>query len=181
MTSTKSKLARDVPPTIDLRPSANAFQASLVLIASLIGALIGFQIVANGRWIAAACGGIVGIIAATFVSGFLLMFLPQAIPHIEIQASIHRYQNLRRRLTVLAWCYVVWGAIAIGWLAIELPTNDWLIAIWLLLMLICYAVLGHTARLLDLWRCPACDQMFGRRASFERYPHCCRNCGFTVP
>jgi hypothetical protein len=180
MSATRPELARDVPRTIDLRPSANVFQASLILVVSVIGALIGFQMVADGRWIAAACGGVVGMIVATFVSGFILMFLPQTIPRIEIQTSINKYRNLRRRLTLLAWCYVIWAAIAVGWLALSLPMNAWPISVWSFLMFVCYVLLRYSARVLDLWRCPKCDQLFGRRGAFARYPHCCRNCGFTV-
>ena len=76
-----------------LRPSANRFQASVILAVSIIGALVGYLTVANARWIAAACGVIFGMIIATFVSGCILMFRPQEIPTITKSASANRYRK----------------------------------------------------------------------------------------
>ncbi|MBP88623.1 MAG: hypothetical protein CMJ64_18235 [Planctomycetaceae bacterium] len=100
----------------------------MIVAVSLVGAIVGYQLVVNGRWIAAAGGGVLGMIVATFVSGFILMFLPQTIATIEIQSSINKYRNLRRRLTILATFYLIWAAVAVGWLALSLPVTGWLIA-----------------------------------------------------
>jgi hypothetical protein len=173
-------MTRDVPRTLDLRPSANIFQASLILVVSPIGAIVGFQMVANGRWIAAAGGGIVGMIVATFISGFVLMFRPQSIPQIDALASINKYRRIRRWYTTCAVFFVCWVVVAVGWLFCALPLAAWSIATWSVPMLACYVLLQYHRHVLDLWRCPNCGELFGRYGAFTRLPHHCPTCVFTV-
>ena len=181
MSAHKPKLARDIPRRIDLRLSANLFQASLILVASLVGALVGYLAVVDERWIGAAGGGVLGMIVATFISGFVLMFFPQKIVTIELHAYIKKYRRIRRRLTILVSFYVVWAAVlllALPFLAF--PVTDTVIALLSLPMCVCYALQMYHVLVLDLWRCPSCNHLFRRRGPFARYPHYCDNCGYKV-
>jgi len=78
MPTTKSTLPHDIPRTIDLRLAPNLVQASGIVLLSFVGAFVGYHAVNVGQWIAAAAGGVAGMVVATLISGVTLMFMPAA-------------------------------------------------------------------------------------------------------
>jgi hypothetical protein len=181
MSAAKSKLPHDVPRTIDLRATTNVFQASAIVLLSILGAIVGYHAVGVGQWFAAAGGGIVGMVVATFISGLVLMFTPpQAVPTITMDAWIAKYRTWRRRFTFATVLCICWIGIAFAWHYLRFPTSSLLIAFWSVLMFVFYAVPHSYVHGLRQCRCPSCDEVFGFRGAFARYPHCCRNCNFTV-
>jgi hypothetical protein len=181
MPATKSKLPHDIPRTIDLRSTPNAFQASAILFLSFVGAIVGYHAVHIGKWIAAAGGGVVGMVIATFVGGFILMFMPpQAVPTITMDEWLAKFRTWRRRLTFTASLCVCWIGLALAWHYLTLPNNTTLVVSWSVLMFVLYVVPHYYVHVLRQCRCPMCDQLFGYRGAFARYPHCCQHCRFTV-
>ncbi len=187
----KPKLSRDVPRTVDLRPGANLFQALLILVFSVVGAIVGFQAFhslkgppgfeAMGKWIAAAGGGVLGMLVGTLVSGFILMFLPQTIATIDHDASINKYRRHCRRLNTMVSFCIIGVAVLLVWLSpLPLPAPDWLFLPWLVPMLVCYTLAQYHCRVLDLWLCPNCDHCFGRPGPYTRFPHHCDNCRYAI-
>ena len=181
MPATKSKLPYDVPRAIDLRSTPTCFQASAILLLSFAGAFVGYHAVNIGQWIAAAAGGVVGMLVATFASGFVLMFMPpQTAPTIAMDAWMAKFRTWRRRLTFTTSLCVCWIGIAFAWHYLKLPTSTSLIALWSILMFVLFVVPHYYVLVLRQCRCPRCDELFGYRGAFARYPYCCRNCKFTV-
>jgi hypothetical protein len=181
MSATKFKLPHDIPRTLDLRSAPNLFQASAIGLLSCVGAIVGYRAVDVGQWIAAAVGAIVGLIVATFISGLILMFMAsQAVPTITIDQWMAKFHAWRRRLRLTTSVCLCWIGIGFAWYYLKLPTSTWLIASWSVLMVVFYVVPHYYVRCLRLCRCPNCDELFGYRGAFARYPHRCRSCDFTI-
>lgn len=178
MIGDKSTVVKDLPKTVDLRLSANLFQATSILLTSMIGASIGYRLVDEYRLLAASCGAVAGMIVATFFTGLVLMFLPADLPDIEKSAAIGKYRTLCRRFSMLGWFFVLWAGLAM--LSLPFIRNGWIIGIWGGTMLACYSLLLYHSHALDLWQCPRCGDRFGRRSVFKRLPHDCRHCQFTI-
>ena len=181
MSATKSQLSHDVLRTIDLRSTLNLIQAWAILLLSFVGAVVGYHTVNVGQWIAAVGGGVVGMVVATFVSGFILMFAPpQTVPTMTMDAWIAKFRTWRRRLTFTTSLCVGWIGIAAAWHCLELPTSTLLNSFWSVFMLLVYVVPHYYVHVLRQCCCPRCDELFRYRGAFARYPHCCRYCNFTV-
>ena len=182
MTGPESSLTRDIPPLLDCRRWANLFQAAWILVFANVGACAGYRLVADGQWAGAAAGALLAAVAATFISGFVVMCLPPPPRWIDAKQSLEKYHTLRRRFVRLAWCYALGAAAAVGGPFVwpDLITSLWAGVALALMMCVCYAMLIYTAHVLGIWRCPSCDSSFGQRGVFARYPHVCRDCGFEV-
>jgi len=121
------------------------------------------------------------MVVATLISGVTLMFMPaKAVPTITIEEWIAKFQTWRRRLTLTTSLGLGWIAVGFAWHYLRLPTSTSLIVSWSILLLVLYVVPRYYVHCLRLCRCPNCDELFGYRGAFAPYPHCCRNCNFTV-
>jgi len=181
--SKKPDLVRDIPRTVDCRLTANIFQGFSILVLSIVGALIGYRAVEEWQWVAAAAGAVIGIIAATLTTGFILMFFPQRVPLTGVEDAIAKYRRIWRRYNVLVCFYFLWGVMWIAWIYFAPEDIIWDV-VPAILWLVCFGVLIYHISLLDLWLCPSCGQNFARqhrfRRLFQRFPHECRKCKFKI-
>jgi len=180
MPAKHSKLVHDVPKTLDLRLSANLFQAFAIFVISSVGGIIGYRVVSEGKWYAAATGVVFGVIVATCITGFIVMLLPQPIPMITPQASVQKYIRFWYRFNLLGVSYLLGGTLTVAWTSFQLSTPGWLSLGWFVLFFSCCGALLYHSRVLDQWRCPKCEKPFGRQRLFRRFPHRCRHCEFAI-
>lgn len=114
----------DVPGSCDLGRKANLFQASIALMGSVVGAVVGFGVTNDRPGLAALAGGVVGLILAVFVAGFVLMCLPRR--RISLEAARIKLQSMKRRVNVTRAVAVLMILVCAGLIyALARQDNTW--------------------------------------------------------
>ncbi len=159
-------------------PRRNLAQALTVLLFMGVGAEIGFFVVNDRPDLAALVGAILGMIAGTFLSGFVIMLLP---PHrIQLTRSQiqRKYIACRKRFWIagtVAVLMLVALPFVIGKFARESTDLAWLLCMgWpLATVAACVYAKGLAQRLREL-RCPQCS------VPLRIFWKTCPQCGFPL-
>ncbi len=114
----------DVPGSCDLGRKSNLFQASIALMGSVVGAVVGFGLTNDRPGLAALVGGTVGFVLAVFVAGFVLMCLPRR--RISLEAARIKLQSMKRRVNATRAVAVLMILICAGLIyALARQDNAW--------------------------------------------------------
>ncbi len=114
----------DVPGSCDLGRKSNLFQASIALMGSVVGAVVGFGLTNDRPGLAALVGGTVGFVLAVFVAGFVLMCLPRR--RISLEAARIKLQSMTRRVNATRAVAVLMILICAGLIyALARQDNAW--------------------------------------------------------
>lgn len=175
------ELRRVVPDLFDRRPVGLVVKAAIVAAGMLVGATAGFFLHEVGPII----GAISGMVSALFVLAILARGVPwfRSTSH-EQHMSLDKYRRIRRRFFRLGLLTYVW--LLVGFvlgqvhLLVRGSPTIWFIIAWIVPTLTWGSLLMHNHACLDKWRCPDCGHRFPTLGVFARYPHVCRNCGFSI-
>ena len=168
---------------LQLHLDRNLFQLVAVLLFMAIGAAVGAFLAKDFPGMGALAGAVVGMIAGTFLSGFILMVLPPPAVTVTLHQIRCRRRQLRRRYVA---CLVVFAALALTLVLSALIV--WLFGIarqpfgGLLFLLGVGAFLGMRFGVaivylypLRKWKCPRCGKRFGNEWSTS-----CAHCGLSM-
>lgn len=95
----------------------NLFQLASLVVCAAVGAMTGWFMTDDRPDLAALAGGVLGVMAGTFLSGFALMLIPWATTSVSLHEFQKTQSKLNRRLvavaiasaaTVLALPWVLW-------------------------------------------------------------------------
>lgn len=163
---------------LQLHRNRNLFQLASLLIFAAIGATIGWFLTDDRPDIAALVGGVLGMIAGTFLSGFVLMLMPAPTIKITAHEFGRKHRALKRHLIVASIAFAVF-LFGLPFIISRFGHDDsdlaWVVCLmWIVLTVgLCAYTKGLALRVREC-KCPACGETFSRIGSH------CSQCGFSI-
>lgn len=163
---------------LQLHRGRNLFQLAALLILAAIGAIVGWFLSEDRPDLAALVGGVLGMIVGTFLSGFLLMFLPPAATTMTLAKFQRKYRGTKRRLIISSIAFAVFLLtlpIIISRFGHDDSDLAWCMCLtWIASTAgLCFYTKILASRVREL-KCPACGRLLGRVRSS------CSHCGLSL-
>jgi MFS family permease len=166
---------------LDRSPRRNLLQLTFLIAFVVAGAVVGYYATGEAPWFAAACGGVVGLVAGTFVGGLVLLAMDRGPKRWTLEEYLTKREQAWRRER---WAIIGFFANAtIGSCALPfLAHNDapWAFVafiLWIMAWVGLFACAKISAAYCSLsLRCPTCGAAVEPDAQ-ACCPKC--RCGFT--